>query len=124
KFTSTVTRRKAFWYPYFKYILLALISGDSYLASLERKKILGCAGEAIQELHGKDYIPLHVMADNTLVNRTCDEKGRRTVTDAILGDFDIAFKWQDGKPRRISCAIGNVMWRSPEGQTGRGMSKA
>jgi hypothetical protein len=44
--------------------------------------------------------------------------------DATLGDFDIAFKSEGGAPRQTPYAIGNVMWRSPEGQTGRGVTKA
>lgn len=41
-----------------------------------------------------------------------------------LGDFDIAFKSEGGEPLQTTHAIGNAMWRSPEGQTGRGMTKA
>jgi serine/threonine protein kinase len=41
-----------------------------------------------------------------------------------LADFDIAFKSEDGEPRQTPYAIGNAMWRSPEGQTGRGVTKA
>jgi hypothetical protein len=46
-----------------------------------------------------------------------------------LGDFDIAYKFQRHIPGAMELlqtphAIGNAMWRSPEGQTGRGMSKA
>jgi serine/threonine protein kinase len=59
-----------------------------------------------------------------LVDWTYDEVGNKTVTDTALGDFDIAFKSEGGKPRETPYAIGNVMWRSPEGQTGRGVTKA
>ena len=41
-----------------------------------------------------------------------------------LGDFDIALKLDDGRPLRGPHAIGNVLWRSPEGQTGKGVAKA
>ncbi len=41
-----------------------------------------------------------------------------------LGDFDIAFKPESGEPLQTPCAIGNFMWRSPEGQTARGATKA
>jgi hypothetical protein len=44
------------------------------------------------------------------------------VTDA-LGDFDIAFKSQKGESLQTPYAIGNVMWRSPEGQTGNGLTQ-
>lgn len=65
-----------------------------------------------------------VKPDNILVNWTCDEDGNKTVTDVALGDFDIAFKLKDGESRQTPYAIGNAMWRSPEGQTGRGVTKA
>jgi hypothetical protein len=41
-----------------------------------------------------------------------------------LGDFDIAFKCEGGESLQTPYAIGNAMWRSPEGQTGRGVTKA
>jgi serine/threonine protein kinase len=65
-----------------------------------------------------------VKPDNILVNWTSDDSGKKTVTDVALGDFDIAFKSEGGKARETPHAIGNAMWRSPEGQTGRGVTKA
>jgi serine/threonine protein kinase len=65
-----------------------------------------------------------VKPDNILVNWTCDKDGNKTVTDVALGDFDIAFKSEGGESRQTPYAIGNAMWRSPEGQTGRGVTKA
>lgn len=62
--------------------------------------------------------------DNILVNWTCDDQGNREVTDVALGDFDIASKPEGGTPLQTRYAVGNVMWRSPEGQTGRGVTKA
>lgn len=62
--------------------------------------------------------------DNILVNWTCDEQGNATVTNVALGDFDIAYKSENGEPRQTPYAIGNAMWRSPEGQTGMGVTKA
>lgn len=62
--------------------------------------------------------------DNVLVNWACGDEGNKIVTDAALGDFDIAFKSEAGAPRQTPYAIGNAMWRSPEGQTGRGVTKA
>jgi len=65
-----------------------------------------------------------VKPDNILVDWTCDKDGAKVVTDVALGDFDIAFKLEDGKLLQTPYAIGNAMWRSPEGQTGRGVTKA
>lgn len=65
-----------------------------------------------------------VKPDNILVNWTCDKDGKITVTNVALGDFDIAFRSEGGKARQTPYPIGNAMWRSPEGQTGRGVTKA
>ncbi|KAI0009492.1 kinase-like domain-containing protein [Xylariaceae sp. FL0662B] len=111
-------------YPYFRGTLLALIQGDPDFPPAERKKILRCAGEAIRELHSKDWIHIDVKPDNILVNWTCDREGNKTVTDVALGDFDIAFKLEGGGRLQTPYALGNVMWRSPEGQTGRGVTRA
>ena len=35
-----------------------------------------------------------------------------------LGDFDISCKLSEGETRITLHAVGNAMWRSPEGQTG------
>lgn len=43
-------------YPYFRSTLLGLIQGNPGFPLAERKKILRCVGEAIQELHSKDWI--------------------------------------------------------------------
>ncbi|KAK7920711.1 kinase-like protein [Apiospora marii] len=111
-------------YPYFKGTLLALIQEEPDFPPTERKKILRGVGEAIQELHHKNWIHIDVKPDNILLNWTCDKNGNKTVTDVVLGDFDIAFKLEGGKPLQTPYAIGNAMWRSPEGQTGRGVTKA
>ncbi|KAF2679449.1 hypothetical protein K458DRAFT_393861 [Lentithecium fluviatile CBS 122367] len=58
------------------------------------------------------------------LNWTCDKEGNKTVTDVALGDFDIASKSEGGEPRQTPFAIRNAMRRSPEGQTGRGVTNA
>lgn len=65
-----------------------------------------------------------VKPDNILVNWDSDTEGIKTITDVALGDFDISFKSEGGKPRHTPYAVGNAMWRSPEGQTGSSMTKA
>jgi len=65
-----------------------------------------------------------VKPDNILVNWTSDGGGKKTVSDVALGDFDIAFKSEGGKARETPYAIGNAMWRSPEEQTARSVTKA
>ena len=65
-----------------------------------------------------------IKPDNILVNWTCDEEGTKTITDVALGDFNIAWECPTNAVIIGPHAVGNHMWRSPEAQTGRGMSKA
>ncbi|KAL6703216.1 hypothetical protein ACN47E_010078 [Coniothyrium glycines] len=111
-------------YPYYQHTLLGLLQADLKIPAAARKKILQQTGEAIQELHMKDWIHLDIKPDNILVNWNYDEKGVKAITDVVLGDFDIAFKLESGALLHATHAVGNAMWRSPEGQTGRGLSKA
>ena len=53
-----------------------------------------------------------------MVDWTSDGEGKKVVTDVALGDFDIACKLMEGETRLTPHAVGNAMWRSPEGQTG------
>ena len=66
---------------------------------------------------------LDVKPDNILVDWALDEQGKPLVKRAALGDFDIALKLEGGRPLRAEHAVGNVMWRSPEGQTGKGVAR-
>ncbi|OHF03895.1 hypothetical protein CORC01_00757 [Colletotrichum orchidophilum] len=116
--TDCNTEEGVLIYPYYRNTLLALIQDDPDLPITERNKILRGTGEAIQELHNKGWIHCDLKPDNILVNWTCDDQGTKTVTDVVLGDFDIAYELQGGLSRQTPYAIGNVMWRSPEGQTG------
>jgi serine/threonine protein kinase len=65
-----------------------------------------------------------VKTDNILVDWHSDKEGYKTVSNAALGDFDLAFKCENAKPCNTPYAIGNAMWRSPEGQTGKCVNKA
>jgi hypothetical protein len=58
-----------------------------------------------------------------LVNCDSNREGHETVINAALGDFDLIFKWE-AKPCYTPYAVGNAMRQSPEGQTGRGVTKA
>lgn len=49
-------------YPYFRSTLLALIQEDPDFPLAERKKILRRIGEAIQELHGKNWIHIGTLS--------------------------------------------------------------
>ncbi|KAK3312066.1 kinase-like domain-containing protein [Apodospora peruviana] len=102
-------------YPYFRDTLLALIKNDDEFTVRQYGK-----------LHTKDWIHIDVKPDSIFMNWTCDKDGNKTpVTNAVLGDFDIAFRPEDGRlPLRTPYAIGNVMWRSLEGQTAIGVTRA
>lgn len=65
-----------------------------------------------------------VKPDNILVDWAHDSQGEPKVEKVALGDFDIALKLVDEQPLRAPHAVGNVMWRSPEGQSGKGVAKA
>ncbi|KAI0903954.1 kinase-like domain-containing protein [Ustulina deusta] len=106
-------------YPYYTTTLLSLIQNKPDFSPTQRYKILRYVAEAIAELHNKNWIHIDIKPDNILVNLTCDN-----VTNVALGDFDIACKLEDGHVFQTPHAIGNAMWRSPEGQTGTGVTKA
>ncbi|KAI0198201.1 kinase-like protein [Astrocystis sublimbata] len=112
-------------YPYFKCTLLDLMRTDSEISTEEKKKVLRYVGEAIQEFHANGWLHLDIKPSNIFINWTCDENGNKTVTGATLGDLDIAFKLREADMRlRTGIALGNYMWRSPEQQTGSGMTQA
>jgi serine/threonine protein kinase len=75
-------------------------------------------------LRAKSRTLADIKPDNVLVNLDRDKEGYKIVSNAALGDFDFAFKCENAKPCSTPYAIGNAMWRSPEGQTGRGVTKA
>ncbi|KAK4098483.1 hypothetical protein N658DRAFT_517964 [Parathielavia hyrcaniae] len=105
-------------YRYFKDTLLDLMRADPDFPPTVLKKILRHVGEAIQESHTKNWLHLGTLS-------TAQKMGNKTVTDAALGDFGISYKLETAIPLRTGLtAPGNFMWRSPEGQTGSGMTKA
>ena len=61
--------------------------------------------------------------DNIMVDWYLDDHGTPTIGHVVLGDFDIALKLKDGRPLSGPHPIGNIFWRSPEGQTGKGVAK-
>ncbi len=61
--------------------------------------------------------------DNIMVDWCPNEQGTPIIKHVALGDFDIALKLINERPLRGPHPIGNVLWRSPEGQTGKGVAK-
>ncbi|KAJ8106331.1 hypothetical protein OPT61_g9608 [Boeremia exigua] len=99
-------------YPYYQHTLLGLLQEGLNVSDAARQKILRRTGEAIQELHSKDWIRIDIKPDNVLVNWTHDEEGTKTITDVALGDFDPAYKCETGALLQSTHAAGNSMWRN------------
>jgi hypothetical protein len=56
-----------------------------------------------------------------MLNWSRDENGRFRIGKVVLSDLDCALKLKGEK--LLDHRIGNVMWRSPEGQIGKGIGK-
>jgi serine/threonine protein kinase len=127
-------------YEYFKTDLLALVENYPPLPLTVRKKILKEIGNTLAEVHEKNWIHLgtklltcpgfdknfanstiDVKPDNVFLNWYVDSSDGFQLGKVVLGDMDCALKLKGEK--LLNCKIGNVMWRSPEGQLGRGVGK-
>lgn len=106
-----------------------------------RKQILKRVGRAIEDSHSKDWIHLgmkpfavhclclsrpangsiYVKPNNVMLDYSVDETVGFTVQKVVLGDLDCALKLENG--RWFNGMIGNFMWRSIEGQIGKGIRK-
>lgn len=130
-------------YEYFTSTFLRLLDEHPDLPLSKIKKILRHTGEAVKELHAKDYIHIGMMrwfpnssidtnisakisspTTSWLTGPTMSKATYYKVDKVALGDFDLALKLVNNQPLRGPHAIGNVMWRSPEGQSGKGITKA
>jgi hypothetical protein len=58
---------------------------------------------------------------NVFLNWYVDSKDQYQLENVVLGDMDCALKLQEQK--LLNHKIWNVMWRSPEGQLGKGVGK-
>lgn len=113
-------------YPFFRDTLLGSIQKDAAFPLSERPKILRTVAEAVHEMHSQDWVHMDIKPDNILVDWTDDDGDgqKKTVTKVALGDFDLAFHPPPGKRLYLPFPFGNVMWRSPEGQAGKGITAA
>ncbi|KAK4171904.1 protein kinase [Triangularia setosa] len=126
----------ALLYPYYKTTLLGLISEFPKFPIVERLKILRYVTQGIKELHDKGWLHLDVKSDNILINWESLSSNSETndrsqvVTSAVLSDFDLGLKIphmpnsSGYKTIQLKHPVGNVQWRSPEAQTGLGLTKA
>ncbi|KAI5798908.1 kinase-like domain-containing protein [Geopyxis carbonaria] len=110
-------------YPWLRDSLLSLVQGQPDFPKSAIKEILRCTSEAVKAFHDKDWIHIDIKPDNIMVDWSRDKQGNTIIKDAVLADFDIALKLKDGRPLSGPHPIGNILWRSPEGQTGRGVAK-
>ncbi|KAL3474299.1 kinase-like domain-containing protein [Aspergillus californicus] len=107
-------------YEYFTHDILSFVRDNPQLFIKSRKHILREVGKAIERLHAKDWIHLDIKPDNVMINCS-DNSGQLQIERAVLSDLDCALKLEGD--RLLDARIGNVMWRSPEGQVGKGIGK-
>jgi serine/threonine protein kinase len=129
-------------YEYFKSDLLSLVENYPALPIEARKTILKEVGLGLNDIHTKHwihlgiipsrpaavvynslltYLSLDVKPNNVFLNWYVDEKDQFQLGKVALGDMDCALKLEGQK--LLNQKIGNVMWRSPEGQLGKGVGK-
>lgn len=127
-------------YEYFKTDLLALVDNYPPLPLTARKRILKQISSTLADMHEKNWIHLgtrlpachgftksfadlsaDVKPDNIFLNWREDSSDEFHLEKVVLGDMDCALQLKGDK--LLNYKIGNVMWRSPEGQLGRGVGK-
>ncbi|KAM5452387.1 hypothetical protein MaudCBS49596_003204 [Microsporum audouinii] len=121
---------KVLIYEYFSDNLLSFIKKYPSLPIEARKWILQELGQSLKELHAKNWIHIGNLLrnhspDNVMINYTQDKQGRPLPERVALGDLDCSLKMKGDKLLRLpeGIKLGNVMWRSPEAQTGQGIGK-
>ncbi|EEH22249.1 serine/threonine protein kinase [Paracoccidioides brasiliensis Pb03] len=105
--------------------LLSLVKNNPNMSIAPRKRILWELGQALKEFHAKNWIHIDVKPDNVMVDYRYDQAGQLAPERVVLGDLDCSLKLKGDKLLRLPdrVKIGNVMWRSPEAQTGQGIGK-
>ncbi|KAM5476925.1 hypothetical protein MauCBS54593_000196 [Microsporum audouinii] len=116
---------KVLIYEYFSDNLLSFIKKNPSLPIEARKWILRELGQSLKEFHAKNWIHIDVKPDNVMINYTQDKQGQPLPERVVLGDLDCSLKMKGDKLLRLpeGIKLGNVMWRSPEAQTGQGIGK-
>ncbi|ETI26444.1 hypothetical protein G647_03221 [Cladophialophora carrionii CBS 160.54] len=108
-------------YDYYKDNLLSLVKNRPDLPLGARKSILRNLGLGLKDLHSRNWIHLDTKPDNAMIDWNVDENGRFIVERVAWADLDCALQLMG--EQLLDHRIGNVMWRSPEGQTGKGIGK-
>ncbi|KAI0179711.1 kinase-like domain-containing protein [Hypoxylon sp. FL1284] len=108
-------------YPRYTHTLHTLMRDEPDLSMQNRRKILRRVVEAIHQLHLRFYVHLDINPHTILVNwRQADKR----VTDVALSNFEYAVKVGYEPETNSFHFMGNALWRSPEGHTGRGLHKS
>ena len=124
-------------YEFFKTDLRSLIEKYPPLPIATKKAILKEVALVLNDMHEKEWIHLgkltrdwilgytnhfpDVKPDNIFIDWDFDSARQFRLQKIVLGDMDCALKL-NGKDL-LNFGIGNVRWRSPEGQVGRGVGK-
>ncbi|EQL37297.1 serine/threonine protein kinase [Blastomyces dermatitidis ATCC 26199] len=110
-------------YIHFSDNLLSLVKNNPNMSIAPRKWILWELGQALKEFHAKNWIHIDVKPDNVMVDYRYDQAGQLAPERVVLGDLDCSLKLKGDKLLRLpdGVKVGNVMWRSPEAQTGQGI---
>ncbi|KAI0013538.1 kinase-like protein [Xylariaceae sp. FL0662B] len=101
--------------------LLYLIRGYRDLGVKQRKFILREIAQGLKELHDKNWVHLDVKPNNIMLDWSLDEAGEVRIDRVALADMESAMQLRDDQV--LDAVVGNLMWRSPEGQLGRGVCK-
>ncbi|KAL9131777.1 MAG: hypothetical protein Q9217_000382 [Psora testacea] len=108
-------------YEYFKGNLLSLVKNNPDLSIEARKFILRELGLGLKDLHAKHWIHLDLKPNNVMLNWSLDKNSLFKIERVVLSDLDCALKLKGEK--LLDQRMGNVMWRSPEAQIGKGIGK-
>lgn len=108
-------------YEYYKDNLFSLVKNNPDLPVEARKFILREVGLGLKDLHSKHWIHVDTKPNNVMLDWCLDQNGHFKIERVALSDLDCALKLEGDK--LLNHRIGNVMWRSPEGQVGKGIGK-
>ncbi|KAK5093758.1 hypothetical protein LTS08_008822 [Lithohypha guttulata] len=108
-------------YEYFMDNLLSLVKNNPELPIEARKSVLRELGLGLKDIHAKNWLHLDIKPNNVMLNWSLDKNSRFTIERVALSDLDCALKLKGEK--LLDHRMGNVMWRSPEGQMGKGIGK-
>ncbi|KAF1967045.1 calcium/calmodulin dependent protein kinase-like protein [Bimuria novae-zelandiae CBS 107.79] len=114
-------KENAVVYEGFTTDVLSLVKNYPPLPLEVRKMIPREVGLGLKLMHARNWIHLDVKPDNVFVNCHIVAQQHFHLQKVALGDLDVALKLKD--ERLINHRIGKGMWRSLDGQLGKGVGK-